>query len=208
VDLLVLDALRAHAGDPEVLKDRYARAMEAAGSVDAPAERDALKAQVRDIETRQARLVDAVEPALLPDHIVRRRQKAFGAEMKLVRSRLDATVDAAIIPSLPDLWAILTLAGGLETAGRDGQRELLECLATAVEIDPRGRDSHHRLAARRRDPVSSPAVPGRAGPTDRDLHGAGGGIAPKLLRPMTKTPVEMPAHAVLLAPRLRVLVIK
>lgn len=137
-----------------------------------------------------------------------RRQHALDAQMKLARSRLDAKMDATLIPSLPDLWAILTLAGGLETAGRDGQRELLECLATAVEIDPRGRDSHHRLAARRRDPVSSPAVPGRAGPTGRDLHGAGGGIAPKLLRPMTTRPVEMPAHVVLLAPRPRVLVIK
>ena len=139
VDLLVQDALKAHAGDPEILKDRYTCAMEAAGSRDATAERDALKAQVRDLETRQARLVDAVEQALLPDHIVRRRQKALDAEMKLARSRLDATVDAAIIPSLPDLRAILALAEGIETAGRDGQRELLERLATAVEIDPRGR---------------------------------------------------------------------
>ena len=95
--------------------------------------------QVRDLEARQARLVDAVEQALLPDHIIRRRQKALDAEMKLARSRLDATVDAAIIPSLPDLRAILALAEGIETAGRDGQRELLERLATAVEIDPRGR---------------------------------------------------------------------
>lgn len=139
VDLLVLDALKTHAADPEVLKDRYARAMETAGSRDAIAERDALKAQVRDLEARQARLVDAVEQALLPDHVIRRRQKALDAEMKLVRSRLDATVDAAIIPSLPDLRAILSLAEGIEAAGRDGQRELLERLATAVEIDPRAR---------------------------------------------------------------------
>lgn len=139
MDLLVLDALKAHAGDPEVLKDRYARAMETAGSVDATAERDALKAQVRDLEARQARLVDAVEQALLPDHVIRKRQKALDAEMKLARSRLDATVDAAIIPSLPDLRAILALAEGIESAGRDSQRELLERLATTVEIDPRGR---------------------------------------------------------------------
>ncbi len=139
VDLLVLDALKAHAGDPEILKDRYARAMETAGSQDAAAERDALKAQVRDLEARQARLVDAVEQALLPDHIIRRRQKTLDAEMKLARSRLDHSVDAAIIPSLPDLRAILALAEGLEKADRDGQRELLERLATAVAIDPRTR---------------------------------------------------------------------
>lgn len=83
--------------------------------------------------------MDAVEQALLPDHVIRRRQKTLDAEMKLARSRLDATVDAAIIPSLPDLRAILALAEGIESAGRDGQRELLERLATAVEIDPRGR---------------------------------------------------------------------
>ena len=139
VDLLVLDALETHAGDPEALKARYSRAMETVGSQDATAERDALKAQVRDLEARQARLVDAVEQALLPDHVIRKRQKALDAEMKLARSRLDATVDAAIIPSLPDLRAILALAEGIETADRDAQRELLERLATAVEIDPRGR---------------------------------------------------------------------
>jgi hypothetical protein len=83
--------------------------------------------------------VDAVEQALLPDHVIRKRQKALDAELKLARSRLDTTVDAAIIPSLPDLRAILALADGIETAGRDGQRELLERLATAVEIDPRKR---------------------------------------------------------------------
>jgi hypothetical protein len=48
-------------------------------------------------------------------------------------------VDAAIIPSLPDLLAIPALAEGIDNAGRDRQRELLERLATAVEIDPRGR---------------------------------------------------------------------
>lgn len=48
-------------------------------------------------------------------------------------------MDASIIPPLPDLRAILALAEGIETAGRDGQRELPERLATAVEVDPRGR---------------------------------------------------------------------
>ena len=45
----------------------------------------------------------------------------------------------ARVPADHPLRAILDLAASLESAGRDGQREPLERLATAVEIDPRGR---------------------------------------------------------------------
>jgi hypothetical protein len=60
-------------------------------------------------------------------------------EQHSLKEELEALYAAETIPSIPDFQAILDLAKDLDQGSRNTQRELLERLATSVEIDPRER---------------------------------------------------------------------
>src|SRR6185503_12663939 len=75
VDLLVTDALTEYVKDRFTLKQRYDKTMAASQGADAVLRREGLQEKHRDLEERQAKLLDAVERDLLDATTVRRRHK-------------------------------------------------------------------------------------------------------------------------------------
>lgn len=139
VDMLVVDALNQHAGDPARLKRRMIEALDLSQEDNLAERRQALKTRTLDLEERKAKLLDAVERGLLSDKIVQERMAEIQDEQHSLKEELEALYAAETIPSIPDFQAILDLAKDLDQGSRNTQRELLERLATSVEIDPRER---------------------------------------------------------------------
>ncbi len=139
VDLLVTDALVEYVKDPEVLKDRYAKALAASADPNRAGHRKALQDQLADLDARQARLLDAVEQGVLPAKTVQARQREIQEARKAALAEVEALDAATVIPSVPELQTLLGLAWDLDRDDVASRRGLLQRLSTGVVIDPRER---------------------------------------------------------------------
>lgn len=136
VDLLVIDALKEHVKDPFLLKQKYDRAVAASQGPDAVQRRDELETKARDLEERQARLIEAVERDLLDSSLVRRRQKEILAAQQKVRKEMETLTLGAGISTLPSFQTILGLTKSLPNGSKADLRSLLEHLAASIKVDP------------------------------------------------------------------------
>jgi site-specific DNA recombinase len=139
VDMLVVDALTQYAGDPDALKRRFGQALDAVQGGLVAERRAQLEAKIRDLEERQTRLLDALERGIVSDRVAKRRSVENEEALRQTREQIEVLVASAYVPSLPDLQAILDLAGKLESASQTERRDLLQRLALTVTMDPRER---------------------------------------------------------------------
>ena len=136
VDMLVMDALEQYA-DPEKLKKRYAQALDASQGGLVAERRKQLQTKIQDLEQRQDRLLDAVERGVVTDRAAKKRSRENETALKEAQSKLEVLNASEFIPDLPDLQMIL--ATDISTASLKERHQLLDKLATCVEIDPKER---------------------------------------------------------------------
>jgi len=95
-----------------------------------------LEGKIRDLENRQAKLLDAVGRGAVSDRVARRRSDEHEAPIREARGQIEVLGAAEYMPSLPDLKVILELAGDIPAASQSARRKLLVQLATGVRFDP------------------------------------------------------------------------
>jgi site-specific DNA recombinase len=139
VDRIVTDALVKYVKDPEILKERYAKALAAVSDPNRAGHRKALQDQLAELDARQARLLEAVEQGVLPAKTVRTRQREIEEARRAVLAELETLDAATVIPSVPELQTLLDLAANLDPEDTAGRRELFQRLSTGVVMNPRER---------------------------------------------------------------------
>ncbi len=139
VDRIVTDALVEYVKDPEVLKERYAKALAASADPNRAGHRKGLQDQLAELDARQGRLLEAVEQGVLPAKAVRTRQREIEDTRRATLADLEALDAATVIPSVPELQTLLDLAQDLDPEDTAQRRELLQRLSTGVLFAPQGR---------------------------------------------------------------------